>query len=126
MNGQLSKQPLVELIREISEKSLSGRLRLEHERVKVVAYFDNGNFLYGASNSRTLRLREYLQKSKLVSEHDLARFDERLSDLDLMTQLCAQGLLSSTAARQVLTQQVSDVLRVALLWTEGTWDFDLR
>ena len=126
MNGQLSKQPLAELIREISEKSLSGRLRLDQDRVKVVAYFDGGNFLYAASNLRNLRLREYLRQGKLISEQDLARFDERTSDLDLMKQLCAQGLLSSTAAQQVLTQQVSDVLRVASLWTDGTWDFDPR
>ena len=72
MNGQLSEQPLAELIREISAKSLGGRLRLEHDRVKVVAYFDNGNFLYAASNVRTLRLREYLLKSNLVSTSRLS------------------------------------------------------
>ncbi len=65
MNGQLSEQPPVELIREISSKSVGGRLRLEHDRVKVVAYFDGGNLVYAASNVRTLRLREYLLKSNL-------------------------------------------------------------
>ncbi|HEY0724457.1 MAG TPA: DUF4388 domain-containing protein, partial [Pyrinomonadaceae bacterium] len=78
MNGQLSEQPLAELIREISSKSLSGRLRLEHERVKVVAYFENGKFLYAAANLRTLRLREFLKKSELVSEANLAAFDDRV------------------------------------------------
>jgi hypothetical protein len=124
MNGQLSQQPLAEIIREISAKSLGGRLRVEHERVKVVAYFDNGNFLYAASNLRTLRLREYLQKSKLVSEQDLARFDQRLSDLDLAKQLSAQNVLSRTAVEQLMAQQVSDILRMASSWTEGKWDFD--
>src|SRR5215211_234951 len=75
MNGQLSEQPLAELIREISSKSLGGRLRIEHERVKV---------------------------------------------------LCAQNLLTPSAAEQVQTKQISDILRLALLWTEGTWDFDSR
>jgi len=126
MNGQLSQQPLAEIIREISAKSLGGRLRVEHERVKVVAYFDNGNFLYAASNLRTLRLREYLQKSKLVSEQDLARFDQHLSDLDLAKQLSAQNVLSRTAVEQLMAQQVSDVLRMASSWTEGKWHFDSR
>ena len=76
MNGQLSEHPLAELIREISSMSVGGRLRLEHDRVKVVAYFDHGNFLYAASNLRTLKTR------------------------------------------------VADVLRLALLWTEGSWEFD--
>ena len=124
MNGQLGEQPLAELIREISSKSLGGRLRLEHERVKVVAYFDDGNFLYAASNVRTLRLREYLLKANLVSEQDLTQFNERVSDHDMIKVLCAQKLLTPTAAEQVQTKQVSDVLRLALLWTEGTWDFD--
>lgn len=126
MNGQLSEHPLVELIREISSKSLSGRLRLEHERVKVVAYFDGGTFLYAASNLRTLRLREYLLRNNLVSEQDLRQFNERVSDSDLVKVLCAQKLLTPSVAEQVQTKQVTDVVRLALLWTEGTWDFDSR
>src|SRR5215217_3759564 len=108
MNGQLSGQPLAELIREISSKSLGGRLRLEHERVKVVVYFDNGNCLYAAANLRTLRLRDYLLKSNLISEQDLRQFNERVSDFDLLKVLCAQNLLSPNAAEQVQTKQVSD------------------
>ena len=126
MNGQLSERPLVELIREISSKSQGGRLLLEHDRVKVVAYFDKGNFLYAASNVRTLRLREYLLKSNLVSEKDLTQFNDRVSDTDIVKVLCAQKLLTQSAAEQVQAKQATDVLRVALLWTEGTWEFDPR
>ena len=126
MNGQLSQRPLLELIREISTKSLSGRVGLEHDRVKVVAYFENGNFLYAASNLRTLRLREYLLKNNLVSEKDLTQFNDRVSDTDMVRVLCAQKLLAPSAAEEVQTKQVSDVMRLALLWTEGTWDFDPR
>jgi DnaJ-domain-containing protein 1 len=126
MNGQLSEQPLAELIREISSRNLGGRLRLERERVKVVAYFENGDFSYAASNLRTLRVREYLKKSQFVSEGDLASFDERVSDTELLKQLCAKNLLSAAAAEQVQIKQVADVLRLALLWTEGTWEFESR
>ena len=126
MNGQLSEQPLAELIREISSKSLSGRLRLENERVKVVAYFEDGRFVYAASNLRTLRLREYLRKTELVTDQDLAQINERISDTDLLKALCAQKLLSPAAAEQVQTRQVADVMRLALTWTDGTWDFESR
>jgi curved DNA-binding protein CbpA len=126
MKGQLSEQPLAELIREISLKSLGGCLRLGHDRVKIVAYFENGNFRYAAVNARTLRLREYLQKSNLVSEQDLTQFNDRVSDTDLIRVLCAQKLLSPNAAEQVQLRQVADVLRMALMWTEGDWEFDAR
>ena len=126
MNGQLSEQPLAELIREISAKSLSGRLRLEHERVHVVTYFEHGKFLYAAANVRTLRIREYLKKADAVSEQELARFDERVSDTDLLKVLCAQKFLAPAVAEQIQTWLVADVLRLALLWTDGAWEFDPR
>jgi curved DNA-binding protein CbpA len=126
MNGQLSEQPLAELIREISSKSLSGRLRLEHERVHAVTYFEMGKFLYAASNVRTLRVREYLKKAEAVSDQDLAQFNERVSDTDLLKVLCAQKLLSPALAEQIQTRLVADVLRLALLWTEGAWEFEER
>src|SRR5215213_1108238 len=126
MNGQLSEQPLAELIREISSKSLSGRLRLEHERVHVVAYFERGSFLYAASNVRTMRIREYLKKADAVPEHDLAQFNERVADRDLIKVLCAQKLLSPAIAEQLQTRLIADVLRLAVLWTDGAWEFDPR
>jgi curved DNA-binding protein CbpA len=126
MNGQLSEQPLAELIREISAKSLSGRLRLEHERVHVVTYFEHGKFLYAAANVRTLRIREYLKKAEAVSEQDLAQFNERVSDTDLLKVLCAQKFLAPALAEQIQTLLVGDVLRLALLWTDGAWEFDAR
>jgi hypothetical protein len=126
MNGQLSEHPLAELIREISSKALGGRLRLEQDGIKAVAYFENGSFVYAASNLRTLRLRDYLKKSELVAESDLAQFNERMSDTDLLKALAARSLLSTTAAEQILARQVADVLRLALSWTEGSWDFESR
>jgi tetratricopeptide (TPR) repeat protein len=126
MNGQLSEQPLAELIREISSKGLGGRLRLAHDRVKVVAYFEDGHFIYAASNLRTLRLREYLKKSAAVSDEHLARFDDRVDDIDLLKQLQEKNLLTAALAEQVQAKQVADVLRLTLSWTEGTWDFEPR
>src|ERR1051325_5857416 len=126
MNGQLSELPLGELIREISAKSLGGRWTLEHDRIKVVTYFDNGNFVYAASNVRTLRLREYVKNSGLVSDADLARFNERLPDIDLLKQLTTQKLLTANAAAQIHARLVTDVLRLALVWTDGTWELESR
>ncbi|HEV2836452.1 MAG TPA: DUF4388 domain-containing protein [Pyrinomonadaceae bacterium] len=125
MNGQLSEQPLVELIREISAESLAGRLQLQRDRVKVVVYFDNGEVLYAASNLRTLRLREYLLKGGMAGEA-LTLYDDRQPDLELAKRLCADHLLTPASTEQVQMRQVTDVLRLALSWTEGTWKFDPR
>ena len=112
MNGQLSEQPLAELIREILARSLSGRLRVEHERVHAVVYFEAGRLLYAASNLRTLRVGEYLKKAEILSDQDLAPFHERVSDTDLIKLLCSQNLLSTAAAEQIQARLIADVLRL--------------
>lgn len=124
MNGQLSEHPLAELIHEISAKSLSGKLQLQHDRVKVVIYFEDGALLYAAANARSLRLREYVLKAGIV-ETALARYEGR-SDLDLAKALCADQVLPVTRAEQIQAKQVTDIVRLALSWVEGTWDFDPR
>ena len=125
MNGQLSEQPLAELIREITAKSISGRLQLQHDRIRAVIYFDTGELLYAASNLRQLRLREYLIKAG-INEAALARYDERQPDLELAKALTRDHLLSPSTAEQIQTRQTSDVIRLGLSWTEGTWEFDQK
>jgi len=124
--GKLTEQPLAELIREISIKALSGTLRLEYERMQTAVYFDKGQLLYAASNLRTLRLREYLVKRGLISEKDQAKLANGLPDLELAEALTKDGTLRQKDLDALLVILVSDILRVSLLWTEGTWDFNGR
>ena len=124
--GKLTEQPLAELIREISIKALSGTLRLQSERMQTAVYFDKGQLLYAASNLRTLRLREYLVKRGLISEKDQAKLANALSDLELAEALAKDGTLRQKDIDALLAILVSDILRVSLLWTEGTWDFNGR
>ncbi len=126
MNGKLTDQPLAELIREIASKELSGALRLEHEQVKTAVYFERGRIVFAATNLRTLRLGVYLKKSGVISEKEFANLKTPGADLSLAASLCASGKLSQKSYDTLLNTLVSDVLRVALLWTEGTWELDER
>jgi len=125
MKGTLSEQPLAELIREISSRNFSGTLRLERERAQVAVYFESGRVIFAASNVRSLRLRQYLRQRAVISEKELTRLGN-LSDLDLATALCTGGLVARIQVEQLLAVLVVDVLRVALLWTMGNWEFDER
>jgi curved DNA-binding protein CbpA len=126
MKGRLIDQPLAELIREIATKGLSGTLRLEQDRAQVAVYFEDGPVVFAASNVRALRLREYLTKRGLVSEKELASLGDNLSDLGLAAALSANGSLRQEDINAVLATLVNDTLRVALLWTEGSWEFNER
>jgi curved DNA-binding protein CbpA len=126
MKGKLSEHPLVELIREIASKSLSGSLRLEHERAQTAIYFDDGQLIYAAANVRTLRLREYVTKLGIVPEKDRGILERKLPDLALAAVLSSSGALKQTEIDSVLAALVADIVRVALLWADGSWEFDDR
>lgn len=126
MKGKLVVQPLTELIRELSVKGLSGAMRLVKERAQTAVYFEGGRLIYAASNLKSLRLREYLIKRSNGSESQVARLDSNLPDLDLAAALTANGTIRQEDIDALLALLVRDVLRVALLWTEGTWEFDQR
>ncbi|MCM3906211.1 MAG: DnaJ domain-containing protein [Pyrinomonadaceae bacterium] len=125
MKGQLSDRPLAELVHEICLKDLSGTVRLEHESVKAAVYFEKGQIIYAASNLRELRLKEYLKKQGLVPEHELSASGNR-SDVTLAAALINKGVIDRPTLEPVFTRQVADILRVALLWAKGTWEFDDR
>lgn len=125
MKGKLNEQPLAELIREISVKGLSGTLRLEYERAQTAVYFENGQIVYAASNLKTLRLREYLSKAGAEPNSETGS-GNRISDLELASSLVSSGKLRQKVLDTVLEKLVADVLRVALLWIEGNWEFNER
>ncbi len=126
MNGQLSEHPLAELISEIAAKNLSGALRITRERVKAVVYFEAGKLTYATANLRAYRLSEYLRKRDLVSRKEIAEAKQAQSDFALASALLADGVLTREALDETLNQQVADVLRVLLLWSDGEWNFDSR
>ena len=125
MQGQLAEHPLAELIREINRAGFSGALRLSRDRAKAVVYFDSGELILAASNVRAHRLREALKRHGLTDE-DLSNFETALTDEELAGQIFASAKLTKEALDAIRAKQAGDVLRVTLLWTEGTWQFDDR
>ena len=125
MQGQLAEHPLAELIREISRAGLSGALRLSRDQAKAVIYFESGNLILAASNVRAHRLRDALKRHGFTDK-DLSNYEATLTDDELATQILASARLTKEALEAIRARQAEDVLRVTLLWTEGTWQFDDR
>lgn len=126
MNGQLFEHPLGELIQEIATAALSGSLRLSHERVKVAVYFEQGGIVYATSNLRQHRLSECARRWGIVPIQQLASTRENVPDIQLGLELVTKGDITVEEFEELLARQAVEVLRPALLWTKGAWDFDPR
>lgn len=125
MQGQIREHPLAELIREITTAGLSGALRLSRDRAKAAIYFEDGRLVFAASNLRAHRLREILKRSG-IKDKQLAELPLKASDQELSNALLHSGRVSTNTLATIRANQVSDVLRLALLWTNGMWEFDSR
>ena len=125
MNGRLSQHPLAELIREITAAGLSGALRLACGRAKVAIYFEDSRLVFATSNLRAHRLSEVLRRSGLMGAQ-IGEPPAQASDNELVNALVKSGRVTPETLATIRSHQVSDVLRLALLWTDGTWEFDPR
>ncbi len=126
MNGQLSEQPLAELIREITAAGLSGALRLTRVRVRAVVYAQGGALIYARSNLRAHRLTECLRRWGFLTAEQLATFAGATAEADVCAALVAARVLAERDLPGLRVRQMADVLRPLLLWTDGAWNFDPR
>ncbi|HEV3468196.1 MAG TPA: DUF4388 domain-containing protein, partial [Pyrinomonadaceae bacterium] len=127
MNGQLSEHPLGELIREISEARLSGALRLAHERLKGVVYFDAGAVVAALTNLRAYRLVEILRRAGAAEPGRLdGVVPEGASDEEAGAALVRAGVLDANGLARWRERQSAEALRALLRWEEGQWSFDPR
>ena len=122
--GQLKQNPPAELIREISESHSSGALRLGNDPARAVVYFEEGTLVFAASNLRSHRLAEILKRSHALSKEQFAKLPP--NDEELANLLLQRGLLTPEVLLAIRANQVTDILRSSLLWTDGTWEFDSR
>jgi cytochrome c-type biogenesis protein CcmH/NrfG len=126
MNGQLSEQPLAELIREIETTGVSGALRLARERVQAVVYAQAGAILYARTNLRAHRLTEALRRWGRLNAEQVAVASDAGTEAEASAALVRAGLIKPEEWPHLRTRLATDVLRPLLLWTDGFWNFDPR
>lgn len=123
--GKLSERPLAELIREAIDAHLSGAFRLANGPARVVVYFSKGAFIFATSNLRAHRLREVIKRDSTLAQR-ITDLPSPKSDEEFAAVLVAQGAISPEALQEIRAEQAANVLRVALLWSDGFWSFDQR
>lgn len=123
VNGNVLDHPLSELLAEIAQSRLSGALRLARSDQKIVVYFDGGDVVFAASNSKNHRLFHLLIRDEKIFPPQLKEIPNFANDLELKAHLLKNEVFTSRQFDEFFAAQVAQILRDALEWNEGVWNF---
>jgi tetratricopeptide (TPR) repeat protein len=122
-NGKLSEFPAVELLREGVASKLSGTFRFSQAQQKIAVYFDNGEIVFAASNSKQHRFLVKLLQWNFLQEKDLPLF-QNVPDLEIGAKLVETGKLTPVSLEMCQLRLVAEIIAVPLLWLEGEWNYN--
>lgn len=121
--GSLFSHPPADLIIELRQAKLSGALKLDNENQKAIVYFNGGNVVFAVSNSKAIRLFNFLLRKEKIDTKIIAKFPNFANDVEFSSSLIKSGLLSREDCDQIFLEQVEAILRNLVTWTNGTWSF---
>lgn len=123
VNGTLFDHPHSELLAEIAQSRLSGALRLSRSEQKIVIYFDGGDVVFAASNSKNHRLFHMLIRDEKLFPPQLKEIPNFANDLELKANLLKKEIFTKKQLDEFFAAQVAQILRDTLEWNEGVWNF---
>lgn len=127
--GDLSQEPLPEVLRTIHFYRAPGVLTVESGGITKQIYLLGGNVIFATSTDRAESLGQYLKRSALISSGELRASVDKL-DLgegrrrhgELLVEM---GVLTDAQLRQIVTEQVKSILYSAFSWEQGSVSFEV-
>ncbi|MGH9949618.1 MAG: DUF4388 domain-containing protein, partial [Pyrinomonadaceae bacterium] len=123
ITGSLQSNPLAEILIEIGTAGFNGSLRLSNNDQKTVVYFDNGDVIFGVSNSKALRLFNVMLQQKKIEKNALMKHTNFSNDLEFAQSLERTGGFSTEEVAEMFTLQIDAIVVDALSWPKGEWHF---
>ncbi|NOK18015.1 DUF4388 domain-containing protein [Corallococcus carmarthensis] len=125
LGGDLAHTSMPRLLNAYYEARHHGELKLRQGTVLKVVYFEAGRVVYAASNLAPERFGRFCLRKGALTEAQLAEAVGYAREHSLRTgdALLKRGLLSPKQRRQLLEEQVKDILWSTFTWTEGGYGF---
>jgi hypothetical protein len=123
--GNLKDTSIPRLLNAYYESRHSGELKLKHNNALKVIYFEAGRLIYAASNITQERFGRLCVRRGVVTEEKLKEVLAFAKEHNLRTgeALVRQGLLSAEQRRQLIEEQVKEIVWATFSWTDGAYGF---
>lgn len=122
VKGTFTANPLAELLIEIDHAKLSGSLRMSNKDQKSILYFDEGNVIFGVSNSKSHRLFNVMLQNKRIEKDVVVKHTNFANDLEFAQSLKKNGT-SEDEINSAFSLQIDAIAVDALSWPDGEWHF---
>jgi curved DNA-binding protein CbpA len=125
VQGQLGEKLVPDLIRVVSAKESSGLLRISRGKVIKAIFFDKGLPVFAISNLGSDQLEHKLIQNGLATEAQIQQ-GKQLADKPhrLASVLVQTRVLSDTAMRKLVREQVMEIILSLFEWLQGEYVFD--
>jgi CheY-like chemotaxis protein len=126
--GDLSRSSVPRLLNACYQARHTGELKLKQGQVLKVVFFEDGQPVYAASNLAAERFGRFCVRHGVLSEADLKRVSalaesEKLRTGEAMIRL---GLLSADRRKELLEEQIREIIWSTFGWTQGEYAFAPR
>lgn len=125
LEGEIKEATIPRLLNAYYEARHHGELKLKQGQVLKVVYFEAGQPVYAASNLANERFARFCARRGLLSPSDLQAVaalskEEGVRTGEAMMRL---GLLDADKRRQLVEEQVKEILWSTFSWTSGGYGF---
>jgi CheY-like chemotaxis protein len=125
LSGDLKDTSIPRLLNAYYEARHSGELKLKQGAVLKVVYFEAGRPVYAASNLAQERFARFCVRRGVLPEARLQEVltlvrEQNLRSGEAMSRL---GLMDAQQRRQLIEEQVKEILWSTFSWTEGAYGF---
>jgi CheY-like chemotaxis protein len=125
LSGNLKDTSIPRLLNAYYESRHSGELKLKHGNALKVIYFEAGRIIYAASNITQERFGRLCVRRGVVTEEQLKEVLAFAKEHTLRTgeALVRQGLLTAERRRELIEEQVKELVWATFSWTDGAYGF---
>ncbi len=125
LSGNLKDTSIPRLLNAYYESRHSGELKLKQNNALKVIYFEAGRIIYAASNITQERFGRLCVRRGVVTEEKLKEVLAFAKEHNLRAgeALVRQGLLTAEQRRQLIEEQVKEIVWATFAWTEGAYGF---
>lgn len=123
--GNLKDTSVARLLNAYYESRHHGELKLQQGSILKVVYFESGHIVYAASNLAHERFGRFCVRRGVLTEErltDVAAFAKR-EGLRTGEAMIRQGVLDAARRKQLLEEQVREMLWSTFTWTDGAYGF---